>query len=275
MSDRRAGVEHRFGPYGGQYVPETLMPALAELEAAWIAARDDPGYRAELDGAAARLRRAPDAAVPRRAALSEVAGRAIWLKREDLITPARTSSTTRSARRCSPGGWASGGSSPRPAPASTASRPRPPARCSAWSASSTWAPRTCAARRPTSQRMELLGATVVPVDAGARTLKEADLGGDPRLGHERRDHALRDRLGVGPAPYPAIVRDLQRVIGDEARAQLLEREGRLPDRVDRLRRRRLERDRHVRRLRRRRRRARSSASRRPARASRPAATARR
>jgi tryptophan synthase beta chain len=42
-------VEHRFGPYGGQYVPETLMPALDELERAWIVARDDPGYRAELD----------------------------------------------------------------------------------------------------------------------------------------------------------------------------------------------------------------------------------
>ena len=61
-----APVEHRFGPYGGQYVPETLMPALAELEAAWLAARDDAGFRAELARAAARLRRPPDAAVPRR-----------------------------------------------------------------------------------------------------------------------------------------------------------------------------------------------------------------
>jgi tryptophan synthase beta chain len=43
-------VEHRFGPYGGQYVPETLMPALAELEAAWLSARDDPDFQAELDG---------------------------------------------------------------------------------------------------------------------------------------------------------------------------------------------------------------------------------
>ncbi len=50
------GLEHRFGPYGGQYVPETLMPALAELEAAWLAARRDPAYAEELDGPAARLR---------------------------------------------------------------------------------------------------------------------------------------------------------------------------------------------------------------------------
>ena len=62
-------VEHRFGPYGGQYVPETLMPALAELEAAWIEARDDAGYRDEVRRLADRLLRPPDAALPRRAAL--------------------------------------------------------------------------------------------------------------------------------------------------------------------------------------------------------------
>ena len=60
--DERA-IEHRFGPYGGQYVPETLMPALAELERAWVEAREDAGFRAELDRAAARLRRASLAAV--------------------------------------------------------------------------------------------------------------------------------------------------------------------------------------------------------------------
>ena len=77
-------VEHRFGPYGGQYVPETLMPALAELEAAWSEARDDAGYRDQL----ARLRRdfcgrPTPLYLARR--LSEAAGREIWLKREDLM----------------------------------------------------------------------------------------------------------------------------------------------------------------------------------------------
>jgi tryptophan synthase beta chain len=84
---------------------------------------------------------------------------------------------------------------------------------------------------PNVQRMELLGARVVSVEAGARTLKEAV------------SEAIRDWVtnvgdthyiigsAVGPAPYPAIVRDLQRVIGDEARAQMLERTGRLPDRA--------------------------------------------
>src|SRR5579864_9021434 len=86
-------------------------------------------------------------------------------------------------------------------------------------------------QRPNVERMGLLGATVEPVDAGARTLKEAV------------SAAIRDWVTnvdtthyiigscVGPAPYPAMVRDLQRVIGDEARAQLLERTGRLPQRV--------------------------------------------
>ncbi len=86
-------------------------------------------------------------------------------------------------------------------------------------------------QKPNVERMQLLGATVVPVAAGSRTLKEAT------------SEAIRDWVAnvetthyvlgtvAGPAPYPAIVRELQRIIGEEARAQLLEREGRLPDRV--------------------------------------------
>jgi tryptophan synthase beta chain len=86
-------------------------------------------------------------------------------------------------------------------------------------------------QRPNVERMGLLGATVAPVEVGTRTLKEAV------------SAAIRDWVAnvagthyvigssVGPAPYPALVRDLQRVIGDEARAQVCEREGRLPDRV--------------------------------------------
>jgi tryptophan synthase beta chain len=86
-------------------------------------------------------------------------------------------------------------------------------------------------QRPNVERMKLLGAEVVSVESGARTLKEAV------------SEAIRDWVAsagethyvigsaVGPAPYPALVRDLQRVIGDEARAQLLEAVGRLPDRV--------------------------------------------
>jgi len=86
-------------------------------------------------------------------------------------------------------------------------------------------------QRPNVERMQLLGAQVVGVDVGARTLKEA-------VSEAIRDWVTNVRSShyiigscVGPAPYPALVRDLQRVIGDEARAQMLEREGRLPSRV--------------------------------------------
>jgi tryptophan synthase beta chain len=79
--------------------------------------------------------------------------------------------------------------------------------------------------------MELLGASVQPVDAGARTLKEATSAAiRDWVTNVETTHYVIGSV-VGPAPYPAIVRDLQRVIGDEARAQLLEREGRLPSRV--------------------------------------------
>ena len=178
-----------------------------------------------------RLLRPPDAALPRRA---PVRGR-----RPPRLAQARGPDAHRLAQaqqrarpvRCWPSAWASRASSPRPAPASTASRPRPRARCSGSSASSTWAPRTCAASGPTCSGCELLGATVSGVDAGSRTLKEAV------------SAAIRDWVAnvgdthyaigscVGPAPFPALVRDLQRVIGDEARAQVLERCGRLPSRV--------------------------------------------
>src|SRR2546421_650960 len=86
-------------------------------------------------------------------------------------------------------------------------------------------------QRPNVQRMELLGATVQPVDAGARTLKEATSAAiRDWVTNVQSTHYVIGSV-VGPAPYPALVRDLQRVIGDEARAQILEREDKLPARV--------------------------------------------
>src|SRR5437016_6412211 len=76
-------VEHRFGPYGGQYVPETLMPALSELESAWLQARDDPEFRAELDGLLRDYVGRPSP-LYEASRLSQIAGRPIYLKREDL-----------------------------------------------------------------------------------------------------------------------------------------------------------------------------------------------
>jgi tryptophan synthase beta chain len=86
-------------------------------------------------------------------------------------------------------------------------------------------------QRPNVERMGLMGATVEPVDAGARTLKEAVSAAIRDWVANVADTHYIIGSAVGPAPYPALVRDLQRVIGDEARAQILAAAGRLPDRV--------------------------------------------
>ncbi len=225
-----SAVEHRFGPYGGQYVPETLMPALAELEEAWVAARDDPGYRAELDGLLRDYVGRPSPLYLARR-LSDAAGHRIHLKREDLIhTGAHKINNAigqalLAKRMGKPRIIAETGAGQHGVATATA--------CALLDLECVVYMGVEDVRRqaPNVQRMKLLGASVTPVDAGARTLKEAT------------SEAIRDWVtnvatthyiigsAVGPAPYPAIVRDLQRVIGDEARAQMLEREGRLPDRV--------------------------------------------
>jgi tryptophan synthase beta chain len=225
-----AAVEHRFGPYGGQYVPETLMPALAELEAAWVAARDDPGYRAELD---ALLRdyvgRPSPLYLARR--LSEEVGHAVYLKREDLNhTGAHKinnaiGQTLLAKRMGKTRIIAETGAGSHGVATATA--------CALLGVECVVYMGTEDMRRqaPNVQRMELLGATVAPVDAGARTLKEAVSAAIRDWVTNVADTHYVIGSCVGPAPFPALVRDLQRVIGDEARAQILEAAGRLPDRV--------------------------------------------
>ncbi|MBJ7328647.1 MAG: tryptophan synthase subunit beta [Solirubrobacteraceae bacterium] len=225
-----AGVEHRYGPYGGQYVPETLMPALAELETAWVAARADDGYRAELE---VLLRDFVGRPSPLYLAerLSEVAGREVWLKREDLnhtgshkinnaLGQALLAKRMGKQRIIAETGAGQHGV------ASATACALLDLECIVYMGAE-----DIRRQKPNVQRMELLGASVVSVESGARTLKEAV------------SEAIRDWVtnvatthyiigsAVGPAPYPAIVRELQRVIGDEAREQILARRGRLPDRV--------------------------------------------
>ena len=225
-----SAVEHRFGPYGGQYVPETLMPALAELEEAWVAAWADAGFRAELDGLLRDFvgRPSPLYLAHR---LSEVAGRRLYLKREDLNhTGAHKINNAIGqallARRMGKRRINAETGAGQHGVATATACALMDLECVVY-----MGVEDIRRQAPNVQRMELLGASVSPVDAGARTLKEA------------ASEAIRDWVtnvdsthyiigsAVGPAPYPALVRDLQRVIGDEARAQILEREGRLPDRV--------------------------------------------
>jgi tryptophan synthase beta chain len=225
-----SAVEHRFGQYGGQFVPETLMPALAELEQAWGEAREDPAYKQELNGLLRDFGGRPTPLYKARR-LSEKAGRPIYLKREDLnhtgshklnnaLGQALLASRMGKRRIIAETGAGQHG-------VATATV------CALLGIECVVYMGTEDTRRqkPNVQRMELLGATVKPVDAGARTLKEATSAAirDWVTNVESTHYVIGS--AVGPAPYPALVRDLQRVIGDEARAQMLEREGRLPGRV--------------------------------------------
>jgi tryptophan synthase beta chain len=231
MNARAPGaVAHRFGRFGGQYVPETLMPALAELEAAWLAARADAGFQARL---AVLLRDFAGRPTPLYEAerLSERAGRRIFLKREDLnhtgshklnnaLGQALLAQRMGKRRIIAETGAGQHGVASATACALLGLE------CIVY-----MGVEDIRRQEPNVQRMGLLGARVEPVAAGARTLKEAV------------SAAIRDWVenvetthyiigsAVGPAPYPVIVRDLQRMIGDEARAALLQRTGRLPDRV--------------------------------------------
>jgi tryptophan synthase beta chain len=223
-------LEHRFGPYGGQFVPETLMPALAELEQAWLQARDDPEYRARLNGLLRDFGGRPTP-LYRAERLSERAGRPVYLKREDLNHTGshklnNALGQVLLAKRMGKHRIIAETGAGQHGVATATVCALLDMECVVY-----MGVEDTRRQRPNVQRMELLGARVQPVDAGARTLKEAT------------SEAIRDWVTnvqsthyvigsvVGPAPYPALVRDLQRVIGDEARAQMLEREGRLPARV--------------------------------------------
>jgi tryptophan synthase beta chain len=225
-----SAVEHRFGRYGGQYVPETLMPGLAELEEAWEQARHDPSFRAELDLLLRDYVGRPSPLYEARR-LGEAAGHPVYLKREDLNhTGAHKINNALGqgllARRMGKRRIiAETGAGQHGVAAATA--------CALLDLECVVYMGTEDMRRqkPNVERMQLLGARVQPVEAGARTLKEAVSAAirDWVTNIETTHYVIGSC--VGPAPYPALVRDLQRVIGDESRAQILAQAGRLPARV--------------------------------------------
>ncbi len=225
-----SAVEHRFGPYGGQYVPETLMPALAELEAAWLAARDDDAFQADLSRLLGDYIGRPSALYEARR-LSEAAGHPVWLKREDLNhTGAHKinnaiGQTLLAKRMGKTRIIAETGAGQHGVAAATACALLG-LECVVYMGSE-----DIRRQMPNVQRMGLLGARVEPVEAGAQTLKEAVSAAIRDWVTNVGDTHYVIGSAVGPAPFPALVRDLQRVIGDEARAQILDRAGRLPQRV--------------------------------------------
>ncbi|MGA7965681.1 MAG: tryptophan synthase subunit beta [Gammaproteobacteria bacterium] len=218
----------RFGHWGGRYVPELLVPPLAELEAAFEAAREDADFQRELDALLRDYAGRPTPLTLCRNLAADTPAR-IYLKREDLLHGGahKTNQVLGQALLARRMGKRriiaeTGAGQHGVATALACALLDLPARIYMGA-------KDCARQQPNVFRMELLGAEVVPVDAGSGTLKDAI------------NEALRDWAGsysdthyllgtaAGPHPFPTLVREFQRVIGREARAQILEREGRLPD----------------------------------------------
>ena len=218
-----------FGPFGGQFAPETLMPALAELEDVWSKAQNDPEFRSELTDMLRDYvgRETPLTHAPR---LSEQLGGAqIWLKREDLAhTGAHKINNALgqvllAKRMGKPRIIAETGAGQHGVATATA--------CARFGIECVVYMGEEDVRRQALNvfRMNLLGAEVVPVKSGARTLKDA-------INESIRDWVTNVRTthyligsAIGPHPYPVIVRELQSCIGREAKDQLQEKIGKLPD----------------------------------------------
>jgi tryptophan synthase beta chain len=217
-----------YGQYGGRYVPETLIPALDELEAGWRAALEDDAFHAELHQLATTYAGRP---TPLTFAERFAPGKRLYLKREDLLhTGAHKLNNALGqavlARRLGKQRIVAETGAGQHGVATATVCARFGFDCVVYMGAE-----DMQRQRPNVERMYLLGAEVVPVEFGTRTLKEAT------------SEAIRDWITnvdtthyligscVGPHPYPEIVRELQSVIGREAREQILAAEGRLPEAV--------------------------------------------
>ena len=215
-----------FGPYGGRFVPETLVPALDELETGWRAAREDPAFADELDelGRTYAGRPTPLTRVGR-----FTPDKRLYLKREDLLhTGAHKLNNALGqavlARRLGKQRIVAETGAGQHGVATATVCAKFGLECVVYMGSE-----DMRRQRPNVERMHLLGAEVRAVEFGTRTLKEAT------------SEAIRDWItnvetthyligsAVGPQPYPEIVRELQSVIGREAREQFLAAEGRVPE----------------------------------------------
>ncbi len=222
----------RFGEYGGQYVPETLMPCLLELEKTYACARKDPAFLAELNRLFEDYSGRPTPLFFARNLSVAYGGAAkIYLKREDLnhtgahkinncLGQALLASRMRKGRLVAETGAGQHGVATATVAALFGMK------CRIYMGEV-----DIARQRPNVLRMQLLGAEVTPVSSGSRTLKDA-------TNEAIRDWVTNVRtthyiLGstVGPHPYPTLVRDFQQVIGREARRQILDREKKLPTHV--------------------------------------------
>ncbi|MCB8968995.1 MAG: tryptophan synthase subunit beta [Ardenticatenaceae bacterium] len=221
----------KFGPYGGQFVPETLMPALAELEAAYLHYRADPDFQAELDHLLQTYVGRPTPLSYAKRLSAKLGGAQIYLKREDLahsgahkinnaLGQALLAQRMGKQRIIAETGAGQHGVATATACALLGLE------CVVYMGTV-----DMARQAPNVFRMRLLGADVRGVDSGSQTLKDAI------------NEAIRDWVtnvadtyyllgsALGPHPYPTMVRDFQAVIGRETREQILAAAGRLPDSI--------------------------------------------
>ena len=227
----RSGPDERgrFGPFGGRFVAETLMPLVLELEHAYAQAKADPAFRAEMDGFLKHYVGRPSPLYFAERLTAHLGGAKIYLKREELnhtgshkvnnvlgqILLARRMGKTRIIAETGAG---------QHGVATATLCARFGLACVVYMGAV-----DIERQKPNVIRMNMLGAEVVPVQSGSRTLKDA------------LNEALRDWVTnvadtfycigtvAGPHPYPMMVRDFQSVIGEEVREQMQEAEGRLPD----------------------------------------------
>ena len=221
----------KFGPYGGQFVPETLMPALAELESAYLRAKNDPAFQLELNDLLATYVGRPTPLTFARRLSEHLGGAKIYLKREDLahtgahkinnaLGQALLAKRMGKTRIIAETGAGQHGVATATACALLGLE------CVVYMGTV-----DMARQSPNVFRMRLCGAEVRGVDSGSQTLKDAiNEAIRDWVTHVDTTHYLLGSA-LGPHPYPTIVRDFQSVIGRETRQQILSAEGRLPDAI--------------------------------------------
>lgn len=221
----------KFGNYGGQFVPETLMPALIELEAAFVAAKEDAGFQEEFNRLMATFVGRPTPLTYAKRLSEKLGGAQIYLKREDLAhTGAHKINNALGqallARRMSKRRIVAETGAGQHGVASATAAALLGLECVVYMGVV-----DIARQEPNVFRMKILGAEVRPVTSGTQTLKDA-------INEAIRDWVTNVRdthylLGsaLGPHPYPTLVRAFQSVIGIEAREQMLSQAGQLPDAV--------------------------------------------
>ena len=224
-------LPHKFGPYGGQFVPETLMPALIELEEAFVSAKTDPIFQQEFNKLMASFVGRPTPLTHAKRLSDKLGGAQIYLKREDLAhTGAHKINNALGqallVKRMGKGRVVAETGAGQHGVASATVAALLGLECVVYMGVV-----DIARQEPNVFRMKLLGAEVRPVTSGTQTLKDA-------INEAIRDWVTNVRdthylLGsaLGPHPYPTIVREFQSVIGTEAREQILMEVGRLPDTV--------------------------------------------